>query len=72
MELILKNSLVVSLSRNISDIKDNEFINRPLCTCKSQLLELISARASLYKKYSDLEIENDSFEKSIKKIGEIL
>ena len=72
MELILKNSLVVSLKRNISDIKDNEFINRPLCTCKSQLLELISVRALLYKKYSDLEIENDSFEKSIKKIGEIL
>ena len=73
MNNILNLSLVISLSRNPSTIQEKEFVNRPLCTCKAQLVDLISKRKRLYEKYSDLHIENDgSMEKVIEKIGEIL
>ena len=72
MQSLLKTSLVISLVRDVSHISNKEFINRPLCSCKAQLADLISERKSLYKKYSDEEITNDSLENVIKKIGEIL
>lgn len=73
MQNILKYSLIVSLKRDIKTINDNEFVNRPLCNCREQLMALITNRQDLYKKYSDIEIVNDgSFESIFKKIGEIL
>ena len=72
MQSLLKTSLVISLKRDVSHISNKEFINRPLCSCKEQLTDLISERKNLYKKYSDVEITNDSLETVIKKIGEIL
>ena len=73
MNNILNSSLVISLSRDPSIIQEKEFVNRPLCTCKGQLVDLISKRKRLYEKYSDLHIKNDgSIEKAIERIGEIL
>lgn len=62
MEVLKKNSIIFFINRPIENIfQDIDISNRPLLSDgPSKLYKLYNERYPLYKKYCDIEIQNDS------------
>ena len=59
MNLVLPNSIVVTIDRDITKIKFDSFKNRPLVRNQNDFLAILFKRRKLYKQYADIEINNN-------------
>jgi shikimate kinase len=71
IESLKKHGIIIFINRSPEEIlKDIDVASRPLLSSKKEnLLKLYAERLELYKKYSDIEIANDSkLQVAIKKV----
>ena len=59
IDILKKNGIVIFLDRTIEDISRENHENRPLLQNMENLWKLYDERIELYKRYSDIIIENN-------------
>ena len=59
MNLVLPNSIVITIDRDITKIRFDSFKNRPLVRNQNDFLAILFKRRKLYKQYADIEINNN-------------
>lgn len=73
VEILKKNGIIIFINRKVEDIYKENHVNRPLLKDINNIYKLYEERIELYKKYSDVTVENNgTLDEIVKKIEIIL
>lgn len=68
MDLLIKNSLVFNIKRDLELIEKEDLAKRPLSKNINELKVLVENRKPIYEKYADIEVNNITFDNTIETI----
>ena len=60
MDLLVHNSIIFNIKRDIDTIDEKSMFGRPLTRTKKELSKIIENRAKIYEKYEDYTIDSTS------------